>query len=101
MTINEMKDILAQKLKDENCYFSKSDLSIEKGTKDITISIKGTEPFSFIMTFEHDEYFGYITCVHRYFNGKRDMTISFIESKQGYDVKQALIEIGYHIGTQF
>lgn len=100
MKTNEMKQILADKLKAENCYFTKKDIVINKvNNSKYTIYIKDYEHivFSFRLFFEDDEYIVYITNEDMRYNDKSIM----IESKKEYDIESALIELGYYIGTRF
>ena len=103
MTIKDMKDILFQKLQDEQTSFKKSDISIKKVTctkpkyRKYKIVIKDFEHEQFTMYFEYDKYFGYIVTV---FNADYE-TLAFIDNKKEYNIKSALIEIGYYIGTRF
>lgn len=97
MTVNEMKTILYEKLCDEKCNFSKSDISIRKDGKDYKIVIKGYEHIPFrIMLAEYDDYFGYSTYVYADYK----IILSY-DSKKDYDIKNTLIGIGYYIGTRF
>lgn len=98
MTIPEIKEILFQKLQDEQCYFKKSDISITKQKNHYKIVIKDYEHIPFKMLFEHDDYFGYIVYIDNEF--KHD-NIVFTDSKKEYDIKTALIHLGYYIGTRF
>ena len=97
MNAIEMKAILADKLKAENTYFTKSHISIRKNGESYKIIIKDYEHLPFTMKFNYDEYFGYTVwiCNDSFKN------IVFVDSKKGYDIKSALIELGYYIGTRF
>lgn len=103
MTIQEMKNILFQKLQDEQTSFKKSDIIIKKVTctkpkyKKYTISIKDYEHETFKMYLEYDNYFSYIVTI---LNADYE-DIIFIDSKKEYDIKTALIHLGYYIGTRF
>lgn len=96
MTTNEMKTILYDKLCDECCYFTKSDISIRKHGQEYRITIKDYECIPFKMFFEYDDYFGYIVYIDT-----ENESIAFVDSKTNYDIKTALIELGYYIGTRF
>lgn len=98
MKVAKMKDILFQKLQDEQSDFKKSDISITKQKDSYKIVIKGYEHTPFKMTFEYDEYFGYIVYIYDLFE---ESNIIFIDSKKDYDIKTALIHLGYYIGTRF
>ena len=97
MTANDMKNILAKKLKDENTYFTKSDISIKKQGKKYKIVIKDYEHIPFQMAFDYDDYFGFIVWVHN----DSLKTIAYVDSKKDYDIESALIQLGYYIGTRF
>ena len=108
MTVVEMKRVLANKLKDENTYFTISDISIRKCKVDTSIKyvrqdakyrivIKDYEHCPFIMVCEYDEFFGYsifITCEFDNY-----MFSNFDEFE--YDIENALLYLGYHIGNTF
>lgn len=97
MTTSEMKEILAKKLKDEGTYFTTSYISIRKQGEAYKIVIKDYEHLPFKMSLEYDDYFGYTVwiCNDSFKN------IVFVDSKKEYDIKTALIELGYYIGTRF
>ena len=97
MTINDMKEILANKLKDEGAHFTKSDIIIKKQGESYKIVIKDYEHLPFKMSLEYDDYFGYTVwiCNDSFKN------IAYVDSKKDYDIESALIELGYYIGTRF
>ena len=98
MKTNEMKQILTDKLKAENCYFTQKDIVIKKvNDSKCTIYIKDYEHIIFTMFLDIDDYFGYIVQITNNFD---DYDI-FKDSKNGYDFESALIELGYYIGTRF
>ena len=99
MTTNEMKDILASKLKSEGTYFTKSYISIRKIKNGYRIVIKDYEHIPFTIYMEEDDYFGY--CV--FIRGMQDYydDLVFTYSKKGYPIEEALINLGYYIGTRF
>ena len=96
MTANDMKNVLFNKLCDENCSFVKSDISIRKQNDNYKIIIKDYEHIPFKMTFEKDEYFGHIVYVYA-----DEKCIIFVDELDYYDIKNALIQLGYYIGTRF
>lgn len=98
MTIKEMKDILYKKLQDEQCYFKKSDISIKKEKNYYIITIKDYEHIPFKMWLENDDYFGYIVTINEMLDFEN---IVFLDNKKEYDIKTALIYLGYYIGTHF
>lgn len=98
MTVNEIKTILAQKLKDEECSFKKSDIIVKKTNNGFIITIKEYEHCPFKMTFDEDEYFGFEVWIYDTFN---EEMIAFTDSKKDYDVKSALLSLGYTIANTF
>ena len=94
-----MKQILADKLKDENCYFTKKDIHIQKvNDNKFSIYIADYEHIVFTMFAEEpDGFFDYTVTIVNSFD---DYNI-FIESKNGYDYKSAMLNLGYYIGTRF
>ena len=96
MTTNDMKTVLFNKLCDENCNFAKSDISIREHNNNYKIIIKDYEHLPFLMSFDNDDYFGYIVYIYCY-----DDCIVFVDSKKEFDIKTALIQLGYYIGTRF
>lgn len=99
MTTNEMKDILASKLKDEGTYFTKSYISIRSIKNGYRIVIKDYEHIPFTIYMEEDDYFGY--CVFLRGMQDYDSDDGFFYSKSGYPLEQALLNLGYYIGTRF
>lgn len=99
MTTAEMKKILAKKLKDENTYFTAADISIKKSGERYRIVIKDYEHIPFEMYFtDDDDYFGFEVWVKNCFE---DENIIYTNSKKEYKIKNALIQLGYYIGTRF
>lgn len=101
MTTTEMKEILLNKLKAENCYFTKQDISIKKANENkYIIAIKDYEPINFILKlyFEDNEY---QVTISKYYNNEYDEFITLTTSRKAYDIEYALIELGYYIGTRF
>lgn len=98
MTTAEMKQILADKLHDESAYFTKSHISINKQKDTYKIVIKDYEHIPFKMSFGYDDYFGYTVWIRDMFEG---CNIIFVDSAKDYDIKTALIRLGYYIGTRF
>lgn len=97
MTTAEMKEILANKLHEENTYFTKSDISIKKQGKAYKIVIKDYEHIPFKMSFDYDDYFGYMVMIAN----DSFKIIAYVDSKKDYDIESALIQLGYYIGTRF
>ena len=100
-SIPEMRNILYNKLQDEGSGFKKSEIIIKKKGDKYTFQIAGYEPTWFSMTFEQDDYFGYIVWAHEWYNQSREDEVAFVTSKRSYNVKQAIIELGYYIATRF
>lgn len=99
MRIAEMKQILVDKFKAENCNFKKQDISIRRVNNDrYRIILKGYENIVFTMFDEvPDGIFDYAISIINNF----DDDYIFVESKKGFDYESALIELGYHIATRF
>lgn len=98
MNVNKMKDILAKKLKEENAYFGKSDISMKKQGEAYKIVIKGYEHIYFKMTFSYDDDFGYEVWIYDSFD---NCNIIYVDSKKDYNVENALVQLGYHIAMCF
>ena len=109
MTTKEIKEILAGKLQDEGWIGEIEDLMgliKVKTDKDATwITIKDYEHITYKMTQESDDYFGKIVQIYEYWKlgDKLEMgdCITFIDSKREYRIREALIHLGYHIGTTY
>lgn len=96
MSTKEMKEVLFQKLQDEECCFAKSDLSVTKHGEDVKVVVKGYEHCPFTIKTEEDDYFGFILYVYC-----DDEAIDFLDNKKEYEWERAIIHIGYYIGTRF
>jgi len=95
----EIKQILAQKLKEEGTYFTPADISVRKtGVDRFRVVIKDYEHIPFSITTETDDYFGNIVYVTEGFDGT---TVAYVDSKKGFDFRTAVIYLGYYIGTRF
>ena len=102
MTTNEMKDILANKLKDENCYFTKSYIRIKKVKDYYEVVIKDYEHIVFRISFDYDNIFYYQTWVQKYYKDDKNLLeydgiVTMVDSKKDYDIKSALIDLGYYL----
>lgn len=97
MTTNELKTILAYKLHAEHAYFQKSDISARKTKSGYRVVIKGYEHCPFTITLEDEEYFGHCVWV-RLEDGDY---IHFASSKKSYPIEEAVIYLGYYIGSRF
>ena len=110
MTIKEMKEILAKKLKDENTYFTKSDISIKKSEhirkgdtcKDYTykITIKDYEYITFVVNIRNNCGVDPYICVYRKEGDFKNMII-YDDFNSDKDVENVIIRLGYYIGTRF
>lgn len=100
MTVKEMKEVLTNKFEDEGCCFKKSDITIHKTKKGYEVIIKDYEhiPFDVVLVHDEDEYFPYIVMVNA-----RDWErgIAFTDGKHDYDLRRAMIELGYYVATRF
>ena len=107
MKTTEMHNILYNKLKAENTHFTKQDIYISKVNENkYIITVKDFEPFSFIINLSIEDYNGkyekeYEVTISKYYNNEYDEFITLTTSKKAYDIKYALIELGYYIGTRF
>lgn len=101
MKVAEMKQTLFKKLQDEQSNFKKSDIVIVKSTSNIyNVTIKDYEHIPFRLELELDEFLGYVVYV-QYYNGDYYKTIELFDSKKEYQLQDALIYLGYYIGTRF
>ena len=73
-------------------------IKCKKCGNDYRIVIKDYEHIPFVMSFDFDDYFGYTVWI-------KDMSenryIISVDSSKDYDIKTALIRLGYYIGTRF
>ena len=99
MNVEDMKNILAQKLKDEKSYFTKADIDIKKHGKTYQIIVKGFEHIPFRMELSHNEEdFEYVVAIFDTFD---NCNIIFLENPKKYDIEDALMQLGYHIAMCF
>lgn len=98
MTTNEMKDILASKLREEGTYFTKSDIRMQQLKKGYKVTIRDYEHIPFIITLEEDDYFGKVVYVKEKWG---NTTIIFKDSKKDYPIFETLLSLGYYIGSRF
>ena len=106
MTVKEIKETLAYKLRNEGWTGDVDSLiKIRKDKDDIWITIKDYEHIQYKLMQEADDYFGKIVQIYEYWKlgDKMEMgdCIAFVDSKREYRVDTALIQLGYHIGTTF
>lgn len=99
----EMKDVLMNKLRDEESQFKRSEVVIQAITNGFLVFVKGYEHCTYKISFDYDNYFGYeiwVSCGDK----KDDNSFEIIYddySKTKYDLKHALTFIGYQIGITF
>jgi hypothetical protein len=102
-TEKEMKDILMQKLKDENCGFNRSEIKIKPTELGYNIWVVGYEHCTFELKFDYDDMFGYIIVVDKIDYKYPDDAINVIyeSSKHIYDLKYVMLLIAYEIASTF
>ena len=110
MKIKEMKEILSKKLKDENTYFEKSDISIRKSEhirrgdtcKDYTykIVIKDYEHITFVINIRNNYGVDPYICVY-YKEDDFQTMIIYDDFRGDKDIENTLIILGYFIATRF
>lgn len=97
MKTSEMKDILYKKLCDEGTNFEKSNISIKKVGNSHKIVMKGYENIPFSVKTEYDdgmpEFIVWVSC--------NKSIIVYCDSMKDYPFADAMIELGYYIGTRF
>ena len=98
MTINELKSILADKLQSEGTYFTKKDILASRTKTGFKVVIKDYEHIPFTITLEEDDYFGKCVFVQNPFD---EECIIFRYSKNEYPLFEAILSLGYYIGTRF
>ena len=98
MTTNELKDILAGKLAAEGTYFTKDDIKATKKGNGFKVVIADYEHIPFAIHMEEDDYFGKIVYVTTPFE---EDAITFRCSKKEYPLFEAILSLGYYIGTRF
>lgn len=96
MKRSEMKDVLIEKLKAENCYFKRGDVRISKTNEGVLITIDGYELLPFKIEEKNDEYFGWTLWLH-----EADEIIGYVSGNDDHAYWNALLQIGYRIGTTF
>lgn len=118
MTIGDMKRVLVQKFKDENCCFRYSDISIKKtkapynwdGRLDdaYEVVIREYEHIRFEIFYSTSEIFGKEVWVTRreVWNGEVSDGVTIIMEDSEYKdfdelTKTALVRLGYYIASRF
>ena len=97
MTTIELKEILANKLQAEGTYFKKSDITARKTSTGFRVVIKDYEHIPFRIVLEEDEFFGYGVWVYR----EGEYAVHYACSKKSYPIEEAIIYLGYYIGSRF
>lgn len=98
MTTNELKDILASKLKDEGTYFTKKHIKAQKTKNGFKVIIEDYEHIPFLINMEEDDYFGKCVFIQTPFE---EECISFRYSKHEYPLFESILYLGYYIGSRF
>ena len=98
MTVKMMKQILADKLQDEGCYFTKKDVNIKAYKNGFQIFITDYENITYYLHTEYDDYFGFVVYVYDEWAEK---LIVMEDNRTDYDYRTALIRLGYRIGTTY
>lgn len=98
MTTNELKDILAQKLHEEGTYFTKSHIKATKTKNGFKVVIEDYEHIPFAIHMTEDDYFGKVVYVTTPFE---ESSITFRCSKKEYPLFEAILSLGYYIGSRF
>lgn len=98
MTTNELKSILADKLQSEGTYFTKKHIHAAKTKTGFKVVIEDYEHIPFMINMEEDDYFGKCVFVQTQFDTE---CITFRYSKKEYPLHEAILSLGYYIGTRF
>ena len=101
--VREIKNTLVNKFKDEGCCFNYNDVTVVDKDDMYFITIKEYEHMTFEIVFSFDDYFGYEVFCNAVYTDYPDESynITYETSKQHYDVRHALIMLGYHIANTF
>lgn len=98
MKISEMKKVLLQKLHDENCNFELSDINIKKVKSDnYSIQIQDFEPYR--MRLFHDSFLGNEEYTVMIIDTVFSQTVAYTDNRHDYNIKDALIQLGYWAGN--
>lgn len=98
MTTNELKDILATKLREEGTYFTKKHIKAQKTKTGFKVVIEDYEHIPFTIHMEEDDYFGKCVFVQTPFY---EEPITFRHSKNEYPLFESILSLGYYIGSRF
>ena len=101
MTINELKSILADKLQSEGTYFTKKHIHATKTKSGFKVVIEDYEHIPFTIHMEEDDYFGKCVFVQIPGGYEDNSCISFRYSKKEFPLHEAILSLGYYIGTRF
>ena len=99
MTINEIKNILAQKFEDEGCSFTRKDISIKRiGNRDHFQIVVADYTHCMIEVWtEVDDYFGNCIWVKYWFEEESEL----FDSKTEWKWERAIKYIGYYVANRF
>lgn len=96
-TVRQMKNLLARKLAAEGTYFTSEHIIIDEVTPEsCRITIRDYEHIPFNLALIFDDIMGYevwITCCGD--------NICYEYSTKYYPIRDAIMELGYYIGTRF
>lgn len=98
MTTNELKDILAKKLHEEGTYFTKADIKATKKGNVFKVVIADYEHIPFAIHMTEDDYLGKIVYITTPFE---EDAITFRCSKKEHPLFEAILSLGYYIGSRF
>ena len=102
LTTKEMKQILVDKLKAENTYFTLKDIHMTKQGNNYKVFIADYESIIFIIKFSIDREDGEeITLWRQFKNDKQKKLLLLEESHSDETIKTVLLYLGYYIGTRF
>lgn len=96
---NILKDLLAEKLEAEGCYFTKKDISIKKQGDSHKVVIKDYEHCPFEVTYVNDAHLNHCVTV---WNRENNTIVHMTDSNNWEDgQREAMVYLGYYIGTRF
>lgn len=98
MTTNELKEILAFKLREEGTYFTKKHIHARKTKTGFKVVIEDYEHIPFNINIEEDDYFGKCVFIQSPYETE---VISFRYSKKEYPLFESILYLGYYIGSRF
>lgn len=102
MTAAEIKNVLFQKLKDENCSFEKSDISVrQQKVNSYKITIADYSNIVFIVKYDCDDFGECMTLWRRSQGSTHKNLLAFEEGHGNEELKRIIVYLGYYIGTRF